>query len=300
MLLNEVENINLQAFNEKYPFKQTIQISVSELKEQLLTGHLRYVWLPACPRANRTTAVYKWYQLDKYINEHHLSPYYQLGENWVFDRTDSHFSEGSIQKYFPEEIRATQPFLYNKKTQTVITNDTYHMSMLMAEIMDEAEVYEGESLFPKEHRKMLQKWNAWLYEHVNLKIYQVAGKKGQEKAVGINELEETYELLNDYLANNHYLWAGQLTETDLRLFNNLIRHQLYVDQFGVFYKALTEFTHLNAYVQYLLAEHPVLKENTHWEEIQKTHFRSEHNIKKYGFVEEVPSIDSLFPFLENK
>ncbi|MGH2064728.1 hypothetical protein ACRCJW_09665 [Aerococcus urinaeequi] len=297
MLHNEIKQIDLQKFEEKYPFEQLIHTSKEDLKAGIKSGDLHYVWLPACPRANRITSVFKWYGLDKRVKEHQLSPYYKPRENWVFQAGDKLFEETSIQDYFPKEVRATQPFLYNESRKQVLSNHTYSMSMLMAEVMDEVNKVEPQnSLYPTEHREMLQKWNAWIYEKVNLNIYQVTSKSGKEKEEGMQDLETTYGLLNAHLSSNNYLHANQLTETDLRLFNNLIRHELYFKQFKVFKRPLADFTHLNQYVQYILVEHPIISDDLYFKEIRETHFRSDHNIKKYGYVEKKPSINELFPF----
>ncbi len=297
MLLHEIKQVNLQVFEAKYPFNQLIQTSKAELKEAIEAGSLHYVWLPACPRANRITNVFKWYGLDDFIQEHQLSPYYKLGENWTFQPTDALFEETSIQAYFPQKAKATQPFLYDQAQKRVISNHTYSMSLLMAELMDEEkEVNPKRSLFPKEHREMLQKWNAWIYERINVKIYQVAAKTGEERKAGIQELEASFWQLNDYLSAHPYLYANQLTETDLRLFHNLIRHEFYFRQFKVFKKPLLDFVYLKQYVQRILAEHPSLLNDLYFEKIRETHYRSDHNIKKYGYVEELPLIDELFPY----
>lgn len=296
-MLKEIERVDLAAFNETYPFKRTIQTNKSELQEAIQAGDLHYIWLPACPRANRITSVFKWYAFDEYIQEHQLSPFYKMGSNWQFASTTGPFSQTSIQDYFPEDVRGTQPFLYDAKNKRVISNDTYHMSMLLAELADEQKDLEAEgSLFPKEQRTMLRKWNAWLYENVNKKIYQVAAFIGEDKAEGIAELEDAYEKLNTFLAANTYLQAEQLTETDLRLFHNLIRHQIYFKQFQVFTKPLAEFVHLENYVLRIIELHPEIVNDVYFDEIRKTHFRSEHNINKYGFVKEIPTNTEVFPF----
>lgn len=182
MLLDEIKQVDLQAFHEKYPFNQLIRASKEDLRASIEAGNLHYVWLPACPRANRITSVFKWYGLDDLVQEHQLSPYYKLGENWVFQPNDELFEETSIQNYFPTDAKAAQPFLYDQAKNQVISNHTYEMSTLMAELMDERHAGDPkQSLFPKSHREMLAKWNAWIYEKVNLKIYQVAAKNGAER-----------------------------------------------------------------------------------------------------------------------
>ena len=299
MLLEKINQINLTKFNEKFSFNHTIHTTKEELQQFIQTGDLHYVWLPACPRANRITSVFKWYKLDHSITEHHLSPYYKLGDNWVFDAEDDIFEETSIQDYFPKEIKATQPFLYDQTEKKIISNNTYHMSMLMAELMDEIKDVEADkSLFPIEYREMLRKWNAWLYENVNLKIYQVASKTDEDKKSGMKELKTAYDLLNNYLSETDYLYGNQLTESDFRLFHNLIRHQIYFKQFKVFDRSLEEWTSLEQYVQKILEKHPKIFDDLYFDEIRKTHFRSEHNIKKYGFVEDIPSLEEVFPFSE--
>lgn len=47
-----------------------------------------------------------------------------------------------------------------------------------------------------------------------------------------------------------------------------------------------------------LEKHPKIFEDLYFDEIRKTHFRSEHNINKYGFVEDIPSLEEVFLFLE--
>lgn len=299
MLLDEIKQVDLQTFADKYPFDHVIQTSKEELKTAIVSGDLHYIWLPACPRANRITSVFKYYDLDEWVSEHRLSPHYKLGANWMFQAEDELFEETTIQKYFPKEIRATQPFLYDASKKQVISNHTYSMSLLMAEVMDELNKVEPEnSLYPKDHRELLQKWNTWIYENVNLKIYQVAAKAGEDKNNEIKFLESTYWLLDKHLSSNNYLHANQLTETDFRLLHNLLRHELYLRQFQVFKRPLADFTYLNRYVQRILTDHPNIFDDLYFKEIRETHFRSEHNIKKYGYVEKVPAINELFPFLE--
>jgi len=298
-MLDRIEKINVEDFEKRYPFNNTIQISRENFQKMLEMKALNYVWLPACPRANRITAVFKWYNLDEFMTEHPLNPYYQMDNNWIFSAEDEFFHANSIQDYFPANIKATQPFLYNKNERRVVSNHTYQMSLLIASVMDEIKnVPSEDSLFPKNHRPMLEKWNAWLYEEVNAKIYQVASMRGNEKAIGCAQLERTYQLLDEYLENKDYLYAEQLTETDLRLFNNLVRHELYFKQFKVFQKPLNTFKYLERYVKRILENHPYLLNDLYFKEIRATHFRSEHNIKKYGYMDEVPSLQTLFPFVK--
>jgi len=296
-MLEHIDKVNLEAFEKKYPFKDTIHISKESFQKMLQKKDLHYVWLPACPRANRITSVFRKYHLEEWMTEHRLSPYYQLEKGWIFPKEDEFFTRGLIQAYFPANIKATQPFLYSEKEKRIVSNDTYHMSMMMASVMDEMnKVASKDSLFPKEYRDMLQKWNAWIYEAVNLKIYQVAAMKGNKRTTGCAQLEEIYQFLDTYLEKKDYLYADQLTEADLRLFHNLVRHEFYYRQFKVFQKPLSAFRFLTRYVEHLLESHPDLKKDLYFDEIKITHFRSPHNIKKYGYIEEIPSLRSLFPF----
>src|SRR5699024_5127201 len=76
-----------------------------------------------------------------------------------------------------------------------------------------------------------------------------------------------YDLLNNYLSETDYLYGNQLTESDFRLFHNLIRHQIYFKQFKVFDRSLEEWTSLEQYVQRILKKHPKIFDDLYFDGI---------------------------------
>lgn len=288
MLEHSVQAIDLDAFNKKHNFQQkTVSLETDSFKAYLAKGDLHYIWLPACPRANRVTTTLLWYGLDKQIQVHELEPDRESNANWTWKGQ-------SIDEFFPAGVKATQPFLYDAAEQKVISNNSYEMSLMIAVAMEGSA---KESLYPAAYRHLLQQWNAWIYDNVNLKIYQVAFSKDTKREAGIQKLHEIYQVLNDFLSQHDYLVNDKFSETDLRLFNNLVRHALYQLQFRVFEQPLSAYPSLYAYVERILQEFPAAKESLDIEAIRQTHFRSPHNIKLYGYWEEMPELKELFPFI---
>jgi glutathione S-transferase/putative glutathione S-transferase len=118
-------------------------------------------------------------------------------------------------------------------------------------------------LYPGPLRPEIDALNAQVYETVNNGPYRVAGASSREDYQTLRQaMIATLEALDERLANRRYLFGGQLTEADVRLWPTLARFDAgYNPLAGVSERRLTEFANLWGYARDLY-QRPAFRDTT--------------------------------------
>lgn len=254
------------------------------------------IWLPACPRAQRVATTIDLLGLTDWIEKIELDPH--RDRDWHFRRK----TEGAYYLYelFENKKDAVQPCLYDKKYQEVITNDQYNLSTLLVQFGNELGESKGWDLYPTNKQLQIDAMNGFIFKEINVQIYRAGhADKMEDKIQEEAKLKQTLQLLDDHLTHFRFLLGETLTDADLRLFPSLLRCPIYVKQFGLHSCQLTAYKNLWRYVQeiYQISE---VQQNTKLEAIVETHYRSPHNLKKFGSQYQDETVASTFEELDLK
>ncbi len=120
--------------------------------------------------------------------------------------------------------RATVPVLWDKKTQTIVNNESADIIRMFntafVDIVDE-----GPDLVPEKLAAQIDTLNEYLYTDLNNGVYQAGFASSQEAyEEAFNKVFTALDSLEDKLSDGRdFLFGDALTESDLRLFVTLIR-----------------------------------------------------------------------------
>ncbi|KZT69201.1 glutathione S-transferase [Daedalea quercina L-15889] len=124
------------------------------------------------------------------------------------------------------EGRFTVPVLYDKKTETIVNNESSEIIRIFNSAFNHLLSADKAKLdfYPEHLRKEIDELNTWVYDTVNNGVYKsgfAASQSAYEKAV--YPLFESLDRLEKILDGKDYLIGNQLTEADIRLFVTIIR-----------------------------------------------------------------------------
>ena len=132
------------------------------------------------------------------------------------------------------EGRYTVPTLWDKKTETIVSNESSEIirmffsefDKLLPEAVRETKHPFG-GFYPKQLRKDIDEMNSWVYDTVNNGVYKCGFATTQEAYdSNIGPLFESLDRLERHLGepgHSPYLFGEAITEADIRLYTTLIR-----------------------------------------------------------------------------
>lgn len=131
----------------------------------------------------------------------------------------------------------TVPVLWDKKKETIVSNESGDIIRFMYEEFDELLVDEQEALrevnsaggglYPEHLRAKIDEMNEWVYETVNNGVYRCGFARSQEaynKSVYL--LFASLDRIEEHLGqvdHQPYLFGENITEADIRLYTTMIR-----------------------------------------------------------------------------
>lgn len=158
----------------------------------------------------------------------------------------------------------------------------------------------GWNLYPEEKQAQIDEMSGFIFKQINVQIYRAGhADKIEDKIQEEAKLAQTFQLLDEHLAHFHFLLGETLTDADLRLFSSLLRCPIYVKQFSLHSCHLAAYKNLWRYTQEIY-QIPEVQKNAKLEEIVETHYRSPHNLKKFGSQYQSETVESTFEALDFK
>jgi len=260
-------------------FRDTISSEQnSKFKPEAGRYHL-YVSL-ACPWAHRTIIFRKLKQLEDIISMSIVeAPMMENG--WEFgEQGDPLYNlDYAYQLYLKAdpsyEGRVTVPILWDKKTQTIVNNESIEIIRMFNSAFNEL-TGNTDDYYPDALREEIETVNNRVYNTINNGVYKAGFATTQE---AYNEaytaLFDSLDWLETRLAKQRYLVGDTLTEADWRLFTTLIRFDaVYHGHFKCNREKLTEFHHVSNYINELY-QVPGVKETVDLE-YTKVHYYVSH------------------------
>ncbi|MCT7358767.1 glutathione S-transferase family protein [Thalassolituus pacificus] len=213
-----------------------------------------------CPWASRTLMVRELKQLQELISVSVVNPVL-TEQGWAFGGYPGADTDTLNGAQYMHELysradsqftgRATVPVLWDKKTGTIVNNESADILRMLNSAFDHL-TGNTLNLYPPALAGAIDELNARIYSELNNGVYQAGFASSQaayEEAYGrvFAMLDELERQLSD---GRRYLLADVLTETDIRTFVTLVRFDAaYHGLFKCNRNTLSSMTYLSAYMQ---------------------------------------------------
>lgn len=263
----------------------------------------------ACPWAHRAIIMRKLKGLQDIITMSVVNAF-MGAEGWTFDdgdgvipdtiNTATHLHHIYTLAQSDYTGRVTVPILWDKKTKTIVSNESSEIIRMMNNAFDQIGAAAGD-YYPKSQRGEIDTINDHIYFTINNGVYKAGFATTQgayEEAVtalfnALDELEET-------LSDRRYLLGDMLTEADIRLFTTLVRFDaVYVGHFKCNIRRIEDYPMLSAYVRDIY-QHEDIGETVNIA-YTKAHYYGSHNtINPTAIIPVGPYLNFNKPHNRNK
>ena len=226
-------------------------------------------------------------------------------EGWTFDEGPGVVPDPILGARCVHEIykaaspcytgRVTVPILWDKRTATIVSNESADIVRMMNSAFDGVGATVGD-YYLEPLRLNIDRINSEIYERVNNGVYKAgfaATQAAYEEAV--EPLFATLDRLETLLGQQRYLCGSSITEADWRLFVTLVRFDpVYVGHFKCNIRRLSEYPNLWAYTRELFQWSGV-RETVNFEHIKRHYYESHETINPTRIVPMGPLVDFEAP-----
>ena len=258
----------------------------------------------ACPWAHRTLIFRMLKGLEEMIPISVV--HWFMGEQgWTFEDGEGVVADPLFKARYVHEIytqanpnytgRVTVPILWDKKTQTIVNNESSEIIRMFNSAFEQVGAHPGD-YYPIELQQEIDQLNDLIYDTVNNGVYKCGFATTQEAyQEALSPLFETLEMLEQRLSSQRYLMGNQLTEADWRLFTTLVRFDaVYVGHFKCNIRRIVDYCHLWGYVRELY-QIPGVAETVNFKHIKRHYYQSHGTINPTRVVPIGPEIDFMLP-----
>jgi putative glutathione S-transferase len=222
-------------------------------------GRYRLLWARICPWAHRQIIAFRLLGLDGVIGVGTANPV-RTPRGWEFSLDPGgvdpvlgiRFLSEAYEKADPAYTgRATVPALVDLKTGRVVNNDYHKLTNHWETAWAAFHKPGAPDLYPEALRPGIDALNGTLFHEVNNAVYRAGFARTQA------EYERAYDLLftrldwlEERLSGRRYLFGGQITDSDIRLYVTLARFDIaYHTVFRVNRNRLIDFPNLWNYAK---------------------------------------------------
>ena len=254
----------------------------------------------ACPWAHRTLVYRKLKGLEDIIPISVVHPF--MGEHgWTFAEGEGVIADPLFDADYLYEIytaaksdytgRVTVPILWDKKTNTIVSNESSEIIRMFNSAFDDVGATAGDFL-PSVLLAEIDEINAFVYSAVNNGVYKAGFATTQEAyEEPVTELFEALDTLEACLAEHRYLMGEKITEADWRLFTTLVRFDaVYVGHFKCNLRRIIDYPNLWGYLRDLY-QVPGIAETVNMEHIKQHYYTSHANINPTRIIPIGPVLD---------
>jgi putative glutathione S-transferase len=254
----------------------------------------------ACPWANRTMIFRSLKGLETFISVSVV--HWHMAENgWTFEPAEGVIPDSINHADFLHQVytaavpdysgRVTVPILWDKKTNTIVSNESSEIIRMLNSAFDGIGATPGD-YYPENLRGEIDEINDRIYSTVNNGVYKAGFATTQEAyEEALIPLFETLDWLEQRLSKQRYLLGDSLTEADWRLFTTLIRFDpVYVGHFKCNIRRLVDYPNLWAYTRDLY-QHEGIAETINMFHIKQHYYASHTSINPSAVVPLGPVLD---------
>ena len=255
----------------------------------------------ACPWAHRTLIFRRLKGLEDMITVDVVSPLMHE-KGWVFDdrqpesTADTLFGSKAMSDIYVKADptysgRVTVPVLWDKKTNTIVSNESSEIIRMFNEAFDGIGATPGD-YYPLALRDEIDAINERVYHAVNNGVYKSGFATTQEAyEEAVTALFEVLDELEERLSTSRYLVGDQITEADWRLFTTLVRFDpVYVGHFKCNIRRIVDYLNLSGFLRELY-QRPGIAETVSMDHIKRHYYMSHESVNPTGIVPVGPAID---------
>ncbi len=254
----------------------------------------------ACPWAHRTLIFRALKGLEDMISVSVVNAF--MGDDgWTFLPGDDVIADSVNDKTYLHQVytaarsdytgRVTVPVLWDKKTHTIVSNESAEIIRIFNSAFDDVGAKEGD-LYPEAMREAIDDINDFIYPNINNGVYRAGFATTQEAYdEAVEELFSALDKLEARLAESRYLVGNQITEADWRLFTTLVRFDaVYVGHFKCSRRRIVEYPNLSGYLCELYQQ-PGVAETVNIDHIKAHYYGSHETVNPTRIVPLGPALD---------
>jgi len=265
-------------------------------------GRYQLVTAPSCPWAHRSVLMRQLKKLEAAIPL--LESDLPKGQGWAYSRgfddlqpVNGVFHVHQVYAAARPDYtgRATVPLLWDRKTRTIVNNESSEIIRMLNTEFDEFGDA-GLDLYPLPLRRDIDEVNAFVYDAVNNGVYRAGLAKSQaayEEAC--RKLFAAFDELETRLGRQRWLVGDRFTEADLRLFPTLVRFDtVYYVLFKCNLRRLADYHHLSNYLREIY-QMPAVAETVDFPRIKLGYYGGMRHINPNGLLPLGPELDLSAP-----
>jgi len=258
-----------------------------------------------CPWAHRTAIVWQLKGLQQVIGLSIVDPVISE-QGWKFSNypgciPDSNYDLDSLWQLYVKADpnysgRVTVPVLWDKKTKTIVNNESRQIIQMLNSEFDTWAVYPEVDFYPQPQHSLIDKTLDAIYEPINNGVYK-AGFASSQKAYeeAISALFSALDYWEGALGQSRYLCGNFITLADWALFTTLFRFDLaYHGLFKCNVKRLTDYLNLWDYCRNLYQQ-PGVSAVCSTDHVKRIYYAGLLELNPSGIVPAGPVIDFLQP-----
>lgn len=254
----------------------------------------------ACPWAHRTLIFRKIKGLEQMVSLSVVNAF--MGDDgWTFLPGEGVIDDSVNNTQYVHELytlaqsdysgRVTVPILWDKKTQTIVSNESAEIIRMFNSAFDDIGASAGD-YYPEALQLGIDEVNEFVYHNVNNGVYR-AGFATTQPAYdqAVLQVFTALDTLEDRLANQRYLLGDAVTEADWRLFTTLVRFDaVYVGHFKCNQRRIVDYPNLWGYLRDLFQQ-PGIAATVDLKYIKQHYYGSHETINPTRIVPVGPVID---------
>ena len=254
----------------------------------------------ACPWASRTLMIRTLKGLEDMISISVVHPL-MLEHGWTFEEGEGVIGDPIFKARYLHEVytavkpdytgRVTVPVLFDKKTKTIVNNESSEIIRMLNTAFDGLGAKPG-NYVPDQWLEEIDTVNDFVYHRINNGVYKAGFATKQEVyEEEVTALFAALDQMEERLAGQDYLVGNRLTEADIRLFTTLVRFDaVYFGHFKCNLKPLTAYPKLWAYTKRIY-QLPGMAQTVNFDHIKRHYYGSHKTINPTGVIPMGPTLD---------
>ncbi|CAM9271386.1 unnamed protein product [Discosporangium mesarthrocarpum] len=187
----------------------------------------------------------------------------------------------------------TVPILYDKKTDTVVNNESSEIIEIFDTAFNEVEgvINPDLDLNPPDLVGARKEIDEWSYTEIGNGVYRSGFARSQGAyEVAVSSLFEHLDRLEEILATRRYVAGDRVTLSDVRLFPTLVRFdEVYNVYFKCNVRRIIDYPNILNYVRDIYQNWPGFRETTNMDHIKRHYYTSHPSLNMFSIIPKGPN-----------